>query len=229
MASTHPEAVRARTRYENNREKEKARKEKWFAIPGNRELHNERIRLSKLNRSTPVKIPVLIEKSPPTRKRGLRPPLTEEQKKKHREYNLARYHANRESILARRKQWYPLNKEKVLAKRKIQYWKDPEKERAAKRALRQENPEKVRAYAREYNKEVKRYARRRKNLGDRKCAVCGIRMISKFVKIRTVKYCDSCLGNKKVQLKIKALYLRRWRHKKLGLSEVPIEFPDPEE
>lgn len=87
------------------------------------------------------------------------------------------------------------------------------------RLWRKNHPDQSRATDKAYRDSVKRYRTREKQLGDRKCAFCTIRLASKKVKLKSKRYCDTCRRDPGVKRYMRALYQRRLRQKKAGAEQ----------
>ena len=92
------------------------------------------------------------------------------------------------------------------------------------RKYRREHPDVVRATDRRSYHKVKKYKRREKYLGNRKCEFCKRKLSAKICKMGQKKYCDLCLWSSNVRRYLQNLYVRRWRQKKKGLPLEPITF-----
>lgn len=64
-----------------------------------------------------------------------------------------------------------------------------------------------------------RYQRRLKTKADTICQICGILLRSRFVKLKSRKYCDGCREKDSVKRYLRALYQSRWYQKKNGIEQ----------
>ena len=92
------------------------------------------------------------------------------------------------------------------------------------RKYRKEYPEVVREIDKRSYHKVKKYKRRAKYLGNRRCEFCKRKLSAKICRMGQKKYCDLCLWNSSVNRYLQNLYVRRWRQKKKGLPQEPILF-----
>lgn len=104
------------------------------------------------------------------------------------------------------------------------------REQAAARAKEYRIRKKVEINARDRKrwKEKRRYDRRDKTIGDKRCAFCEVLLKGRTVGMKQKKYCDGCLGFTFVKRILRNIYMRRWYRKKKGKENPLIEFKPSE-
>lgn len=97
-----------------------------------------------------------------------------------------------------------------------------EKAKAAQyaRAYRAKHKEHMNLYDRNRWRLKRRYVRKEKTIGDKKCMICGSHLVFEF---KCTKYCASCKKDPHVKAYLRNIYIRRWREKKKnGVATEPI-------
>lgn len=70
------------------------------------------------------------------------------------------------------------------------------------------------------------HQRREKTMGDAKCNFCGILMASKFVTLKSKKYCQTCRKDPGVKRHLRNLYQQRFKQKKRGETQDSLNFAE---
>lgn len=100
--------------------------------------------------------------------------------------------------------------------------KEREYQRIWHKKYRENNRDRVNAAGRKSWHNKKKFMRRAKTIGDRKCMFCEIRLASGTVEMRCRKYCQNCKTDLRVQAYLRNIYMRRHNQKNRGLPQEPV-------